>query len=80
MIHSYTLLSPKNTIEISIKPLRKSEIIYMSYTFVFQFLKADTHIQGLSKKYLSLFFPEKTSDSRFTNLITVGGRDLHGHA
>jgi hypothetical protein len=30
-------------------------------------------VWGLSKKYLTLFFPGKTSDGRLTNLITVGG-------
>jgi hypothetical protein len=35
-------------------------------------------IRGLSKKYLTLFFPRKTSDSRLANLITVVGGTFMG--
>jgi hypothetical protein len=32
--------------------------------------------RGLSKKYPTLFFPGKTSDSRLANVITVVGRGV----
>jgi hypothetical protein len=37
-------------------------------------------VQGLSKKYPTLFFPGKTSDGRLANLIiVVGGTLMHIH-
>jgi hypothetical protein len=39
---------------------------------------SNTALQGLSKKYPTLFFPGKTSDGRLANLITVvGGTFMH---